>query len=366
MRIPITGRADPFTIGVDTMTMRKQIGPRFGIIEPLTACQLRCPGCYMIRRKALNGRQMSLEEAIRILDLCRDHRGGVELETMDILGGEPLFWPSLEPFVEELLRRQIKPWIFTNMIAITPELAKWLFDRKVAITGKLNIGNPEDPSQMKLQAEMIGRDVETARQMIRSIDVFLGVGYRDPLFRLENLLRRKNLPFAADFVVYCRSRGIGFDLEVMGCGEPLGEDYFRIAPTPAELAALVREFEKRPEDLPEFRGTEGKLLMPHMFGACRFFDNGMYFAVDGGIRACSNSMVELARVTDPDPIRKADESRLICSRKSLTQAIVGEPCRSCSKWTKCRGGCRATAEGSGDPFAGFQLCPLPILHGNSE
>jgi len=315
----------------------------------------------MIRRKALNGQKMTLEDAVRILDLCREYRSGEELKTMDILGGEPLLWPHLKPFIEVLLGRGIKPWIFSNLIAMTAETASWLSQRQVSVTGKLNIGNPSDPKQLKIQGEMIGRGRKTVLQMLKGIDAMLETGYRDPLFRLENLLRRKNLPYAADFVVYCHDRGIGVDLEVMGCGEPLDEEYFKIAPTAEELADLVRKFEARPELLPEFQETRKKLLMPHMFRSCQFFDDGMYFAVDGSIRACSNSTVQLAHVRDANPIRKARESRLVSCRLHLYKEVVGEPCRSCDRWAKCRGGCRATAEGSGDPFAGFQLCPMPYL-----
>ena len=97
-------------------------GLKYGIIEATTRCQCSCPGCYMVRRRQLNQGEMSLQQAIAVLDKCRDFIGA-ELETMDILGGEPLLWRHLKEYIQILLDRKIAPWIFTNMLAITPEFA---------------------------------------------------------------------------------------------------------------------------------------------------------------------------------------------------------------------------------------------------
>jgi radical SAM protein with 4Fe4S-binding SPASM domain len=335
----------------------KQVsGLKYGIIEVTTKCQFRCPGCYMVRRNMLGKKEMTLEQAVRILDLCKDYRGS-ELETMDILGGEPLLWPFLKEYIEVLLKRGILPWIFTNMVLINPEMAKWLFERGVHITGKLNISNPNDPEQLKLQAEMIGVKNGIARKMIDAIDIFQQAGYRDPLFRLQNLVRKKNLALIPGYIMYCRSREIGVDFEIMGSGEPVDDEYFKIAPTAQELAELIVRLDSEGVII----SPKEKLLMPHVFGSCPFYDKGLYFAVDGHIRACSNSTIVLAWITDNNPVKKAYESPLICDRLKLTQQVVGEPCNKCDRWEKCRGGCRATVEGMGDPFGGYTLCPLPFL-----
>lgn len=350
---------------------------RYGIIEVTTSCQLLCPGCYMVRRENLNKGQLSLEDSIKILDLCKEYRGGEELETMDILGGEPLLWPFLKDFINELLKRNIKPWIFTNMLSINPELASWLFERKVHITGKLNIADPENIEQIKVQAKMIGRNTKISKKMFEAIKVFQNAGYKDPLFRLQNLIRKDNLYLIPDYIFFCRSEKIGVDLELMGSGEPINKEYFKIAPTPEELAELVRTLDKKgqeykktmeinDENFPEFNNPVDKILMPHLFGSCPFYDKGLYFAMNGEIRACSNSTITLSNINNPNPIKTAYESQLICNRKTLSRSNIGDPCNKCDRWKQCRGGCRATAEGTGNPFKGYELCPLPILQNTSE
>lgn len=327
---------------------------RYGIIEANRRCQLRCQGCYMVRRHALGGGEMTLHQAVHVLDLSRDFIGE-ELESMDILGGEPLLWTNLQKYIQILLDRGIKPWIFTNMLAISSEMAKWLFERGVFITGKLNIGNPSDPEQVTIQSELVGGNTTTVHKMFTAIEIFLQAGYKFPMFHLENLIRKKNLQFVPDYVRFCQARGIGVDVEVMACGEGLGNGYFNIAPNPRELALLAMNL------MAEMGMEESQLLMPHFFSSCRFFDDGLYFAMDGSIRACSNSTVKLADISDPDSIAKAWNSPLLCNRRGLNRNNIGEPCHSCDRFDCCRGGCRATVEGTGDPCGGYTLCPLPHL-----
>jgi len=194
--------------------------------------------------------------------------------------------------------------------------------------------------------------------MIAAIKTFLQAGYRDPLFRLENLIRKNNLTLIPQYYRWCLENNIGTDLEVMGSGEVITDDYWKIAPTPQQLAQLITEIQIVRQD---FGLRPAEVLMPHVFGSCRFYDAGLYFDVRGGIRACSNSTISLGSIFGSDPIRQAYESDLICNRLKLSQDIIGEPCTNCKKWSHCRGGCRATAEGSGNYLGGYSLCPVPYL-----
>lgn len=330
---------------------------KYGIIEVTTSCQVRCAGCYMVRNNCLNGSEMSLEQAIRVLDLCRDYRSGQELESMDILGGEPLLWPFLKEYIEELLRRGIQPWIFTNMVAIKPEMAKWLHERDVYITGKLNV-SPNAPNAAELQAKLINSSAKMAQRMFRAVDVFRNAGYKAPMFKLENLVRRSNIVQVPAMYRWCLERSIDPDIELLGCGEELSPDYWEIGPNPKELAKMIQEIK---QVRLEFDLENGEVLMPHIFGPCRFFESGLYFGVNGQIRACSNSNKTLAVVTDAMAVKKAFESELFNCRHTLAQEYIGEPCSTCDRWDRCKGGCRATAEGTGNPFAGYELCPVPYL-----
>ena len=353
-----TNRSSEFTeTGDRYQAPSRKIGLKYGIIEVTSRCQLRCPGCYMVRRDRLNRGQMSFKTAVYILDLCRDYRGGQDLETMDILGGDPLLWPFLKDYVSELLRRGIKPWIFSNLLAISPESAKWLWEREVNITGKLNI-NPQAAGQLNKQAEMIGRSPRVAKKMLEAIETTRLAGYKAPLLRLQNLVRRSNLELIPDYYRWCLENEVGVDLELMGSGEPITEEYWRLAPGPEEIAGLITKIQAVRA---EYGLPPAEVLMPHLFGSCPFYDAGLYFDVAGGIRACSNSTVSLGSIFNLDPIAAAYGSELICRRLKLSKELIGAPCNACAKWTKCRGGCRATAEGTTGSFGAYPLCPVPFL-----
>ena len=200
---------------------------KYGIIEVTQKCQLACPGCYMVDRGELNGgREMSLDDAVRVLDECRDYRGK-ELESMDILGGEPLLWTGLKPYIEELRSREIQPWIFSNLIAMTPEMAGWLRERDVTITGKLNI-NPDDESQFFLQERMLGRNGTSVRKMLQGIRNLREAGYDETNLKLENLVRKENIGQVADYYRWCLRNGVGADVEIMGSNCGFTDEYFEV------------------------------------------------------------------------------------------------------------------------------------------
>lgn len=337
----------------------KNANLKYGIIEVTSYCQLACPGCYMVRRQKLNKGHMSLDKAIYILDLCKDYIGA-ELETMDILGGEPLLWPYLKTYIDILLKRGISPWLFTNMLKITPVLAKWLLERNIYITGKMNIC-PDNAEDIVLQAKLIGRNRLLAQKMIDNISIFTDAGYKSPMFRLENLVRKDNIELVPAYYDWCLKRNIGIDIELMGSGEEIDENYWSVAPKPIDIANMINRIQL----IRQQRGLEKlEVLMPHIFSRCHFYDKGLYFAVDGTIRACSNSTVTLSNIQEAFPIKKARDSKLICSRITLKQEKIGKPCSDCDRWDRCEGGCRATAEGSGDADAGYSLCPVPYLKNN--
>ncbi len=334
--------------------------PRYGIEEVNLDCQMRCPGCYAMSSISRDIARVAkpLRRAIANLDLCKDARGGKELESMDILGGEPLFWPDLQPYIEELLSRCISPWVFTNMLAITPKMANWLKERGVSITGKLNI-DPTKPFQYDLQGRMVGLNGNVVKKMVEAIRIFQEAGYDSKLFSLENLLRAENIEFVPGFYRWCLENNIKPDIEMLGSKCGFDETYWGLAASPQQVADMIRKLQVVRADMGL---SSQEVLMPHIFNQCKFFDNGLFFALDGGIRSCSNSATTLANVEDTDPIRKAFESELISNRCSLSQENIGEPCNTCSQWDLgCRGGCRATVEGDGNPFAGYEVCPFPII-----
>ncbi|PIU57823.1 MAG: hypothetical protein COS89_03565, partial [Deltaproteobacteria bacterium CG07_land_8_20_14_0_80_38_7] len=173
-----------------------------------------------------------------------------------------------------------------------------------------------------------------------------------------NLIRRANIDIVPVYYSWCLERNINSDVELLGCGDGLNPEYWKMGPKPQEIATMIKRIQGVRQ---EFGMPNAEVIMPHIFGPCRFFESGLYFGVDGHIRACSNSNKTLAWVSDLDPVKTAFESELFKCRHTLRQELMSKPCLSCDRWNSCKGGCRATAEGSGNPFAGYELCPVSYL-----
>ncbi len=336
----------------------KYSGYDIAIIETNLSCQLDCPGCYMHQEMDGDDTQLHLDQAVEILDRSRDYKGS-EISEVQLVGGEPLLWDHLRKFIELAKERGINIQIYTNMIATSYRVSRFLFKNEVKITGKLNISPDGDEEQLKMQADMIGRPIDTARKMIERIHILISAGYDQSLLRLNNVLRKDNLKYVLGFYRWCLENKIGADFELMSSGGEIDETYWELSPEPQQIAELIRGLQQVRSDLGL---PEAAIAMPHIFNACMYCRHHLYFALNGDIKACSTSGLPiLANMSDPDAIKKARESEVMIARQNLNQALVGEPCDTCDCWDGCQGGCRATAESSGDNDAGYGLCAKPYL-----
>lgn len=80
-------------------------------LEPTTACNLRCAGCYRADRQSFK----DLAEIRHELDVFEGHR---RFDAVSIAGGEPLLHPELDAIVAEVARRGHKPVVNTNGVEL--------------------------------------------------------------------------------------------------------------------------------------------------------------------------------------------------------------------------------------------------------
>jgi len=335
------------------------------ILETSNECRAcACPGCYMV----VSGRNRQSQELInskmaeKIFNLVKKQNDGKEAESVDLIGGEPMepkVWPEVQKIIEVARDRGITPWLFTNGLFMTPEKAKWLVDKGVFVTMKLNIGNPNDKKELKLQAKMIGKTVDSAKQLIRGLYTALDAGFGEGKLSAENLLRNgvnSNIPLVPEYYEFGLDVGFKPDLELMGNGEKANWGYFALAPTINQVRWIMKQI----KEIREKRNLEPiTFLMPHITGSCPFYDTALYFRPNGDIQPCSNNRTILSNIEkDENPIQKAIENPVIQTRKSLTQSKITGPCNTCGTWQLCRGGCRATVESFGNPYGSYPLCGI--------
>lgn len=96
-------------------------------LEPTSKCNLYCEGCY--RKNEKDGHK-SFEEIKKDLDVFTSLR---KSDGISIAGGDPLTHPDILDIVAEIKRRNLKPIINTNGLALTKDLLKKL--KKAGVFG---------------------------------------------------------------------------------------------------------------------------------------------------------------------------------------------------------------------------------------
>lgn len=96
-------------------------------LEPTSKCNLYCEGCY--RKNEKDGHK-PFEEIKKDLDVFTSLRRS---DGISIAGGDPLTHPDILDIVAEIKRRNLKPIINTNGLALTKDLLKKL--KKAGVFG---------------------------------------------------------------------------------------------------------------------------------------------------------------------------------------------------------------------------------------
>ncbi len=85
-------------------------------LEPTSACNLHCDGCYRLNEK---NSHKSLEQINEELDVFTRLR---KVDGISIAGGDPLTHPDVVDIVKSVKERGLKPILNTNGLALTKEL----------------------------------------------------------------------------------------------------------------------------------------------------------------------------------------------------------------------------------------------------
>jgi radical SAM protein with 4Fe4S-binding SPASM domain len=247
-------------------------------------------------------------------------------ESVSFLGGEPLLWSHLREAILFCRQRQIHTYVASNCALLTSDLARFFYEHGVSVIGKLNIGDPEDPGQLRLQSELIGSSLEGARRMIAGLFLLLSAGFRSPRLNVSNLIRKANAGYVGEFLQFCAIHEARPFLELSCNSNDLSRE---------ELEGVIRQVRQH---------YDGVLFPPHFMSSCWHFDNSLYFRANGDIQACSGNRTVLENCEEyPGAIERALSHPILATRREIVAQIVG-PCSDCEMLNQCRGGCRAYAE----------------------
>ncbi|MDD5146681.1 MAG: radical SAM protein [Candidatus Pacebacteria bacterium] len=350
---------------------------KYWIASITDACQNRCPGCYRVLQENLvyEDGHMRLSDFEQILAIFKEHGG----ESIDFVGGEPTQHPDLLRMMELCCKAGIKIWLYTNLreFGCRPELAKRVLEvgGDITVVGKLNVPNPQDPAQRKMQAQWLGSSQLAVDEMWQGLQNLLTAGFPPGKIGVENLLRKANIEMAPQVYEIGLRRGFFVDLEIPTCPTTASESDFRkwieLFPNKDQILKCVKEV----AIINQKEGISAYVpIMPHLTGrytegvgmGCVAFKQGALLTEsDGRVGLCTSGKPLLNK--DGKQLNILRDSLweifshddLVARRDSCRQgSIKSGPCAVCEHWQYCLGGCAALRETLGGIFDSYPLCYL--------
>lgn len=322
---------------------------------------------------------MSLSNFINILDIFTSQ--GIQDQTDDFVGGEPLLNPEVREMVQISLERGLSSWIYTNLrqIARDPTLAPFFkkmsdqYPGRLTIVGKLNVANLNDPTQRKLQAELIGSDETGVNEMWEGLNILLRSGLPKGSIGIENLIRVNNIEYATDVYKLGIQMGFFADMELPTCPVTANrqgfQEWLNQKPTRDQVVTLIKDINQVNR---EFGIKSFTPRPPHLTGrnsdgvgtGCISFKQGALLTeTDGRLALCTSGLPltdENGRLLNifTDPLETILNSPAVKRRRASTiQGTIQGPCGDCSAWNNCMAGCAALRESVlGNVFASYPLC----------
>lgn len=347
-------------------------------------CQNSCPGCYRILKNDLlnqdiRASDLSLDNFRNILYIFKDQ--APDKPTVDFVGGEPTLNPYFLDMMTLALESDINPWVYTNLrtFGTNPPLVKEIkkladqYPGKLTIVGKLNVPDVKNYYQRKLQAELIGSDDNGVEEMWNGLNILLQAGLPAGSVGIENLIRQKNIDFAADVYELGIKMGFFADMELPTCPVNVNKEsyseWLKQKPTRNQVIELIKQinvinkkygialFTPRPPHLTG-RNYEG------VGTGCVTFKQGALLTESDGRLALCTSGLPLTDVNGKQLNILTDDIKSVLSnpavlkrRASINQNNIQGTCGDCSAWNNCMAGCAALRESLlGDVNQSYPLC----------
>jgi len=317
-------------------------------LELTPLCNNRCPGCgnVFVDRASPHAFSPSLSASGWQEVLAQIAPFACQIR---VTGGEPTLHPDFGEIMEEISRLGIPFTLFSNARWSDPlGLCRFLTDLK-GLNGLLISLHGAEAAAHEAFTGVSGSFAETVRNIRHAVGAGLSVS-------LSCIITHLNWDRIRD--IWGLAQQLGAESVVFN--RYIGPDVAGLAASPAELLAAL-------EAISALRASGVPVKMGNCVPHC--------FAADGQ----AGCLAGLAFLTiDPwGRVRPCNHAPVICGdlrRRSLAEIwhspaleawrdFRPEPCRSCSVFATCRGGCKAQAYSLGldaDPLLDTQAKPLPV------
>ena len=328
-------------------------------LETNRSCNLRCRYCY-----AESGVRLNQELSYRALTEVIEQAKGLGVRSVVVIGGgEPTLHPQFRELISYIHSLDIVPMIFSNTVAITRELAEFLYARNVSVMGKLDSLRP------RLQDFIAGRRGAYGR-IHQGLKNLIQAGFtqvEDPRslrLGLSFVASRLNLEEVEQVWDFCRQGNIFPNIEVL---TPTGRAKHNL-PGQAPSLEEIKGYKLRLLEIDRSRyGYDWLPYTPLPGSGCLQYLYSLYVTIDGNIRPCAPTKLDenpSLRENGAYPynllrcsLREAYESPLFQYVRNIDRYLEGK-CSGCPHLGECVG-CRGYAYSVGvnhgkDPYAALR------------
>jgi radical SAM protein with 4Fe4S-binding SPASM domain len=313
-------------------------------LELSRLCNLRCIYCY-----AASGVPLANELTLDEIHSAIDQAAALGARKIIILGGgEPLLYKDLFEVIDYIQAKGLTADLFTNGMLITPEKAKALYDRKVAVVIKQNSRNPE------VQDLLAGQPGAFAA-IEKGLANLKAAGYPDTerTLGIETIVCRQNYDELVDLWIWARKQGIIPYVEMMTLQGRATEH--------AELEVPMIEIKALFERLAYIDAEQfGNTWTPHpplAASQCARHEYSCTVTSVGDVQPCPGVSVTAGNIRENTLAEILHHSKPIQELRNIRKMIKGR-CGECVFGDYCYG-CRGHAyQVTGDYLAEDPACWL--------
>ncbi len=248
-------------------------------VETNRSCNLRCRYCY-----AQSGGTRTDELDIAVLQNTILQAAELGAQSIVVIGGgEPTLHPHFRMLISFIHDHGMVPMIFTNMISITPQLARFLRDNSASIMGKC------DSLQPSVQDYLAGR-AGAFERIWAGLGHLIDAGFTeiDDPHRLRLGVSfvscRMNLAEMEEIWHFCRENRIFPNMEVL---TPTGRA-LETLPDQYLTSEEIRDYKLRLLDLDRRRfGYDWLVYTPLIASGCLQHLYSLYITLEGNVRPCA-------------------------------------------------------------------------------
>ncbi len=310
-------------------------------IEFSRQCNFRCPYCYVDDIPSVS--QELPPDLIR--DVLRQ-AADAGARKIVVLGGEPMIYPSLFAMLDFIRELGMEIEMFTNGTNMTPQAARFLFERSVKVVLKMNTLDP------RLQDVMSGCKgahgiIETALESLRA------VGYPAPgkSLAVSSVMCSRNADELESLWRWLRDRDIEPYFEML---TPQGRaDRNAHLQIPLERTRAI--FERLAHVDRTVYGRQWNPQPPLAGNRCLRHSFSVLVNACGDVYPCVGVTIPVGNVREKPLKDIIEDSEVIQDLRDYRRTVTG-PCARCDLAATCYG-CRGAAyQLTGDYKASDPLC----------